>query len=58
MFQKQAKYTENKLKALKARNDYLLSIDAANAAVRRYYVEDVSDLIDVSKLCTTFTCSF
>lgn len=43
-----AKYSECKLKALKARNEYLLCIDAANAAVHKYYVDDLPDLIDVS----------
>ncbi|XP_064605017.1 SLIT-ROBO Rho GTPase-activating protein 3-like isoform X2 [Liolophura sinensis] len=43
---KQAKYSENKLKALKARNDYLLSIEAANAAINKYFSDDLSDLMD------------
>ena len=46
--QRQAKYTKNKLKALRARNDYLLCVEAANAAVNKYFVEDLPDLIDVS----------
>lgn len=46
--QRQEKYTENKLKALKARNEYLLSIDAANSATNKYFVDDLSLLIDVS----------
>ncbi len=36
------------MKALKARNEYLLCLDAANAAIHKYYVEDLPDLIDVS----------
>lgn len=47
-FQRQAKYSENKLKCTKARNDYLLNLAATNAAVSKYYIHDVSDLIDVS----------
>ncbi|BFZ08300.1 hypothetical protein BsWGS_11339 [Bradybaena similaris] len=43
---KQQKYTDNKLKALKARNDYLLCIDAANAAINKYFSDDISDLMD------------
>uniref|UniRef100_A0A0B7A370 SLIT-ROBO Rho GTPase-activating protein 1 n=1 Tax=Arion vulgaris TaxID=1028688 RepID=A0A0B7A370_9EUPU len=43
---KQHKYTDNKLKALKARNDYLLCIDAANAAINKYFSDDISDLMD------------
>ena len=45
--QRQVKYTENKLKALKSRNEYLLCLDAANAAVHKYFVDDIPDLIDV-----------
>lgn len=48
--QRQAKYSENKLKCTKARNDYLLNLAATNAAISKYYIHDVSDLIDVSKL--------
>lgn len=47
-FQRQAKYTENKLKAIKARNEYLLALEATNASVFKYYIHDLSDLIDVS----------
>ena len=46
--QKQQKYSENKLKALKARNDYLLCIEAANSAISKYFSDDISDLMDVS----------
>lgn len=49
-FQRQAKYTENKLKAIKARNEYLLALEATNASVFKYYIHDLSDLIDVSTL--------
>lgn len=48
--QRQAKYSENKLKCTKARNDYLLNLAATNAAISKYYIHDVSDLIDVSNL--------
>ncbi|CAO2606113.1 SLIT-ROBO Rho GTPase-activating protein 3 [Lemmus lemmus] len=43
---RQAKYSENKLKCTKARNDYLLNLAASNAAISKYYIHDVSDLID------------
>lgn len=51
--QRQAKYSENKLKCTKARNDYLLNLAATNAVVAKYYIHDVSDMIDVSmhRLC-------
>uniref|UniRef100_A0A8D1MEI4 SLIT-ROBO Rho GTPase-activating protein 2 n=2 Tax=Sus scrofa TaxID=9823 RepID=A0A8D1MEI4_PIG len=48
---RQAKYTENKLKAIKARNEYLLALEATNASVFKYYIHDLSDLIDASQLC-------
>jgi len=46
-FQKRrAKYEEARLKATKARNEYLLCMDAANSSVQKYFVDDLSDLID------------
>ena len=47
---KQGKYWELRLKGLKARNEYLLCIDAANAALHQYFAEDLSDLLDASDL--------
>jgi hypothetical protein len=32
-FQRETKYMDNKKKALKARNDYLLGIESANASI-------------------------
>ncbi|KAK1158552.1 SLIT-ROBO Rho GTPase-activating protein 3-like isoform X1 [Acipenser oxyrinchus oxyrinchus] len=43
---RQAKYSENKLKCTKARNDYLLNLAATNSVVAKYYIHDVSDMID------------
>ena len=48
VFQKQEKYSVNKLKALHARNEYLINIEVANAAINKYFSDDVSDLMDVS----------
>ncbi|XP_076159887.1 SLIT-ROBO Rho GTPase-activating protein 1b [Alosa pseudoharengus] len=42
---RQAKYSENKLKVMKARNEYLLTLEATNAALFKYYVHDLSHLI-------------
>uniref|UniRef100_A0A3Q3WQJ8 SLIT-ROBO Rho GTPase-activating protein 1 n=1 Tax=Mola mola TaxID=94237 RepID=A0A3Q3WQJ8_MOLML len=47
---RQAKYSENKLKCTKARNDYLLNLAATNALVVKYYIHDVSDMIDCCDL--------
>jgi len=38
------------MKALKARNEYLLAIDGANAALEKYFIEDLPLLIEVSKI--------
>ncbi|CAB0031918.1 unnamed protein product [Trichogramma brassicae] len=40
------KYTEARLKALKARNEYMLCLEASNTTIHKYFVEDLSDLID------------
>ncbi|XP_061905178.1 SLIT-ROBO Rho GTPase-activating protein 3-like isoform X2 [Entelurus aequoreus] len=47
---RQAKYFENKLKCTKARNDYLLNLAATNSLVAKYYIHDVSDMIDCCDL--------
>ncbi|CAJ0949638.1 unnamed protein product [Ranitomeya imitator] len=47
---RQAKYTENKVKAIKARNEYVLALEATNASVFKYYIHDLSDLIDCCDL--------
>ncbi|RVE72254.1 hypothetical protein OJAV_G00060010 [Oryzias javanicus] len=43
---RQAKYLENKLKSIKARNEYLLTLEASNSSVFKYYIHDLPDLID------------
>ncbi|KAG7264226.1 hypothetical protein CRUP_014127, partial [Coryphaenoides rupestris] len=47
---RQAKYTENKLKAVKARNEYLLALEATNSCVFKYYIHDLSDIINCCDL--------
>ncbi|GCB63727.1 hypothetical protein scyTo_0011661 [Scyliorhinus torazame] len=47
---RQAKYTENKLKAVKARNEYILALEATNCSVFKYYIHDLSDLLDCCDL--------
>lgn len=46
LIQRQMKYTETKVKAFKARNDYLMTIESVNAALEKYGSNDVPDLID------------
>lgn len=48
LFQRKNKYNDAKLKALKARNEYVLCLEAANTTIHKYFVDDLSDLIDVS----------
>lgn len=47
--QKQSKFDEAKSKLLKARNEYLLSLNSANAALHKYFAEDLPELMDVSQ---------
>lgn len=51
LFQRKSKYTDAKLKALKARNEYILCLEASNTTIHKYFVDDLSDLIDVSIDC-------
>ncbi|GAB0090061.1 SLIT-ROBO Rho GTPase-activating protein 1 [Sergentomyia squamirostris] len=44
------KYTDARLKALKAKNEYLLCLEASNTTIHKYFVEDLSDLIDCMDL--------
>ena len=47
-FQKRnQKYEDARMKATKARNEYMLCMDSANASIQKYFVDDLSDLIDV-----------
>ncbi|XP_046387653.1 SLIT-ROBO Rho GTPase-activating protein 1-like isoform X2 [Ischnura elegans] len=43
---RKSKYNDARLKAVKARNDYVLCLEAANTTVHKYFVDDLSDLID------------
>ncbi|KAM8754859.1 rho GTPase-activating protein 4a isoform 1-T4 [Acanthopagrus schlegelii] len=43
---RQGKVQEVYLKCSKARNDYLLNLAAANASMNKYYLQDISTLID------------
>lgn len=45
--QRHGRFQETQLKCTKARNDYLLNLAASNAAMNKYYLQDVSTLIDV-----------
>uniref|UniRef100_A0A672ZCE4 SLIT-ROBO Rho GTPase-activating protein 3-like n=1 Tax=Sphaeramia orbicularis TaxID=375764 RepID=A0A672ZCE4_9TELE len=43
---RQCKVKERGLKCSKARNEYLLNLAAANASMNKYYLQDISTLID------------
>ncbi|KAM8965224.1 rho GTPase-activating protein 4 isoform 3-T3 [Sarcophilus harrisii] len=47
---RQAKFLEHKLKCTKARNEYLLSLASANAAVSNYYLRDAVAIVECSDL--------
>ncbi|KAF5902067.1 SLIT-ROBO Rho GTPase-activating protein 3-like isoform X1, partial [Clarias magur] len=47
---RQCKVQETQLKCTKARNDYLFNLEAMNASMHKYYVQDLSSLIDFSDL--------
>ena len=51
-YKRKQKFDESRLKATKARNEYLLCMEAANSSVQKYFVDDLSDLIDVSLFFT------
>lgn len=48
--QRQGKVQEIYLKCSKARNEYLLNLAAAKSSMKKYYLQDISTLIDVSAL--------
>lgn len=50
LFQRKVKYTDARLKALKAKNEYQLCLEASNTTIHKYFVEDLSDLIDCMDL--------
>uniref|UniRef100_A0A8C6LJV8 Rho GTPase activating protein 4 n=1 Tax=Nothobranchius furzeri TaxID=105023 RepID=A0A8C6LJV8_NOTFU len=50
MEKRQGRVQETQLKCTKARNDYLLNLAGANAAMNKYYLQDVSTLIDCCDL--------
>ena len=41
------KYLESRVKAVKARNEYILCLEAANAAMQKYFNDDMHELINV-----------
>jgi hypothetical protein len=40
------KQKKTETKAFKARNEYILSIDASNACIKKFCTEDIGDLVD------------
>lgn len=46
-FQHQNKFSESNQKTAKARNDYILALVSANAAIRKFFVDDQPELINV-----------
>lgn len=54
LLQRKVKYTDARLKALKAKNEYQLCLEASNTTIHKYFVEDLSDLIDVNEIVSLF----
>ncbi|XP_029588177.1 rho GTPase-activating protein 4 isoform X2 [Salmo trutta] len=50
MEKRHGRVQETQLKCTKARNDYLLNLAAANATMNKYYLQDLSTLIDCTDL--------
>ncbi|KAF3860407.1 hypothetical protein F7725_000662 [Dissostichus mawsoni] len=46
---RQGKVKEINLKCSRARNDYILNLAAANASMNKYYLQDISTLIDTQQ---------
>ena len=46
LVKRETKYREARLKATKARTEYLLYMDSANSSIHKYFVDDLSELID------------
>ena len=44
--QRRNKYQDTRLQALRARNDFLLCLEAANTTVHRFFVDDLPDTLD------------
>ncbi|KAI9530779.1 hypothetical protein NQZ68_000270 [Dissostichus eleginoides] len=47
---RQGKVKEINLKCSRARNDYILNLAAANASMNKYYLQDISTLIDCADI--------
>lgn len=43
--QRRSRHSEARVRALRARADYVLSLEAANATLQRYYLDDIADII-------------
>ncbi|XP_026746124.1 SLIT-ROBO Rho GTPase-activating protein 2-like, partial [Trichoplusia ni] len=42
---RRTRHNEARVRALRARADYVLSLEAANATLQRYYLDDIADII-------------
>uniref|UniRef100_A0A8C4NBX0 Uncharacterized protein n=1 Tax=Eptatretus burgeri TaxID=7764 RepID=A0A8C4NBX0_EPTBU len=47
---RQVKFHDSKVKSIKARNEYILTLEAINASVKQHFLMDVSDIIDCCDL--------
>jgi len=54
-FQQQNKFSESNQKTARARNDYILALVSANAAIRKFFVDDQPELINVCRAIILIT---
>ncbi|CAK1542848.1 unnamed protein product [Leptosia nina] len=47
---RRARHSEARARALRARADYVLSLEAANATLQRYYLDDIADIMLCSEV--------
>ncbi|KAM3956400.1 LOW QUALITY PROTEIN: rho GTPase-activating protein 4 [Aphomia sociella] len=47
---RRTRHSEARARALKARADYVLSLEAANATLQRYYLDDIADIMLCSEV--------
>ncbi|XP_005182089.1 SLIT-ROBO Rho GTPase-activating protein 1-like [Musca domestica] len=50
ILKRRTKYSDARMKALKAKNEYQLCLESSNTTIHKYFIDDLSDLIDCMDL--------
>ncbi|KAI8130916.1 SLIT-ROBO Rho GTPase-activating protein 1-like [Lucilia cuprina] len=50
VLKRRTKYSDARMKALKAKNEYQLCLESSNTTIHKYFIDDLSDLIDCMDL--------